>query len=509
MDSQVGDHSETAFFSRSPMAFAVLVHALIWSIIPALIVGGLHQDVLEAAYWGNDFALSYSRHPPLPSWLIDAVLLIGHAPIFSLLAMSQLGMAIAAAFVWRTARMFGGPDTAALAAMLLLISLAASFFAVQVNHNSLLAPFWAASLFYGLSYLENRKFADAALFGAATGFGMLVKYEMAAPVICLFFIALIVPRYRPAIFRPATVAAVIIAMVILSPHLFWLWTRDDGAVTYALGTHKVTDVASFMTSGGNLLVGQFILFVFPAVILFVLTRTGAVALRRPIWSDDKARVGAILAFGPSLALLAGLLATGQIAKPLWVLPFTSSCALGLSLLFLRDADFSAQANVIARRSWQGSIVLLAAFIAYLFIADLVGAAIGRPLTFFAADTKKLGEAVENFWKSRANGPLECVVIADDVLAASTVLWLRSRPHYVDFDQPSWSRPFNIERCRRSGGIVILTGAPHEKYLFAALPSVASAPRLSLVVPAAFGFSHVTWPVELAFLAPEPARKTER
>ncbi len=147
--------------------------------------------------------------------------------------------------------------------------------------------------------------------------------------------------------------------------------------------------------------------------------------------------------------------------------------------------------------------------AYLFVADLVGAAIGRPLTFYAADTSKLGEAVENFWKSRAGGPLECVVIADDVLPASTVLWLRSRPHFVDFNQPSWSRPPNIERCRKSGGIVILTGRPQERDLFAAFPAVASAPRLALVVPPAFGFSHVTWPVELAFLAPDPAAPASR
>ncbi len=344
MEGQIGVHGATASFSRSPMAFAVLVHALAWSIVPALIVGGLHQDVLEAAYWGNDLALGYDRHPPLPSWLMNAVLRIGHAPIFSLLLMSQLGMAVAAAYVWRAARLFGGANSAALAAMLFLISLAASFFAVQVNHNSLLAPFWAASLFYGLSYLENRKIADAALFGTAVGLGMLVKYEMAVLAACLFIIALVVPRYRTAIFRPATGVALVVALAILSPHLAWLWRSDGEAISYAMGAHKVTNAASFMTSAGNLLTGQFILFVFPAAVLFFLTKSGAVTLRRPVWSDEKARVGAILTFGPSLALLATLLATGQIAKPLWVMPFTSSCALGVSMLFPCDAGFSTQAR---------------------------------------------------------------------------------------------------------------------------------------------------------------------
>jgi hypothetical protein len=303
--------------------------------------------------------------------------------------------------------------------------------------------------------------------------------------------------------RPATCAALLLAVAILSPHLYWLIRSDGDAIEYALGTHKVTDAASFATSAGNFLSGQLILFVFPAIIL-LLTKPAAVAWRRPLWSNEKARIGLILAFGPSLALLTSLFATGQIAKPLWVLPFTSSCALGVSMLLPRGFDFFAQASLIARRSWQASLGLLAAFVAYLFIADLVGAAIGRPLTFYAADTAKLGEAVETLWKSHEPGnepaPLDCVVIADDVLPASTVLWLRSRPHYVDFNQPSWSRPFNVERCRKSGGIVILTGRPQEQYLLKAFPSVAEAPRLKFVVPPAFGFSHSTWPVELVFLA---------
>ena len=73
-----------------------------------------------------------------------------------------------------------------MAVMITRLSPAATVYGVQVNHNSFLAAFWAAALFYGLAYLEGGRWRDAALFAVATGLGLLVKYEMAFIVICLF-----------------------------------------------------------------------------------------------------------------------------------------------------------------------------------------------------------------------------------------------------------------------------------------------------------------------------------
>jgi hypothetical protein len=74
---------------------------------------------------------------------------------------------------------------------------------------------------------------------------------------------------------------------------------------------------------------------------------------------------------------------------------------------------------------------------------------------------------------------------------------------VDFIHGFWSTPGRIERCRRSGGVVILTHRPSEQAIFDSFPAARSAPRLSVAVPAVYGFSGAAWPVELIFLAPNP------
>ena len=269
------------------------------------------------------------------------------------------------------------------------------------------------------------------------------------------------------------------------------------ALFYALGDRKVLDVAGLAFSALNLLGGQFILFVFPVAALLLVNRNFLSGRSR----GERALVGAALAFGPSLVLLVGVILTDQTAKPQWVMPFASSCAVGLALLFPCDASASASAR--HRRAYKPVVVArsLRPSSAISSSAMWLGPRSGRPLTFYVPDSRRLGEAVEHFWRERGSGTLGCVVIAESKLAASTVLWLRSRPRFVDFSHPEWSRPADIRRCGESGGIAILPTNAARRPFSRPIQGCARAPKRALVVPAAFGFSHAAWPAELVYLAP--------
>jgi len=491
---------------KSPVARAAAAHALIWSVAPALLVGNLHQDTLEAAYWGDEPSLAFARHPPLLSLMIRGALGVGHAPIFLLLLMSQVGMAVAAVYVWRAARLYGGPPTAAVAVMLFLISLAATFFAVQVNHNSMLAPFWAATLYYGLSYFERGRGRDAVCLGVAAGLGLLVKYELAVLLACLFLLCLVVRRYRSVFRRGMTYVALVICAAILTPHVLDLLRSGGAAADYALRGHKVVEASGVALSAFNLLVGQFVLFAPPAALLVIVTRVYGVALHRVVWRHEKAVITAMLAFGPSVIMVAAVIATHQVAQPLWALPLASSCAVGLTLLFPCAPAAPRGESLIAGKIVLFSGVAAAAFVAYLYVADAVGAAIGRPLTFYAADSRRLAAAVTEFWDSHARGPVKCVVIAEAALGASTVLWLRSRPRYVDFDHAEWSRPEDVRRCAGTGGVAILTHTRRDELIFNAYPALRTAPRRAFAAPGVFGFSHYQWRADLLLLPPVTASR---
>lgn len=478
------------------MIVAVLLHVLIWSAGPGLVFGNLHSDTLEAAYWGRDLALGYAKHPPLTTWLIDAALRIGVAPILSLMILSQAGMAIASFFVWKSVRLYASPQTAAMAVLLFLVAPAATLYAVQLNHNSLLAPFWAATLYFGLAFLEERRWFDAIALGIVAGFGMITKYEIALLLAPLAALAIVVPRFRAAFAHPASYVSVLMFFLILAPHIWWLEANSWPSAARALGAEKMHNVATLNLSAVNAIVGLFALFFVPVAILF------ATLARRE--SDDLARapdlrlIAFVIAFGPPAMLIASSLVTLQIVKPLWVLPLASSVAVGLALIFpagSRGEGVSERAS--ARALIVVSALLFASFLTYLCIAGLLG----KPLAAFAADARKLSVEIERTWSARQSGPLRCVVISDRKIGASGVLFLAGRPDFVDFSSPSWSTPQQIGECRRSGAIAALTEASSALDHF---PAACRATAVHSDVPPLPGMGKLKWPVEIVYIPPEGA-----
>ena len=317
------------FFGQSPVLVAVIAHVLIWSLGPAILFGNLHSDTLEAAYWGRDLTLGYAKHPPLATWLIDAVLRTGAPPVWGLMVLSQSGMAIAAAFVWKSVRLYGSQQTAALAVLLMLTAPAATLYAVQLNHNSLLAPFWGATLYFGLAYLEERRWLHAIGLAVAAALGMLTKYEIAFLLISLVALAAIVPRFRPAFSQPASYACVALFAAIVAPHVWWLDANGWPSASRAMGAEKMRDVATLNSSAVNAIVGLFTLFAVAVTILFSTMSRRA--------TDEHARgpevrtIALIITLGPPIVLLAASAVTLQIVKPLWVLTLAGSVAAGLVL----------------------------------------------------------------------------------------------------------------------------------------------------------------------------------
>ena len=499
MSAQTGRFDTTdsdTLLGQSPALIAVLAHVLIWSLGPALVFGNLHSDTLEAAYWGRDLALGYAKHPPATTWLVDATLRLGVSPIASLMFLSQAGMAMASFFVWKSVRLYASAQTAGLAVLLFLLAPAATLYAVQLNHNSLLSPFWAATLYFCLAYLEERRWLHAIGLGIAAGLGMLVKYEIVLLLVPLVALAVIAPRFRSAFAQPASYVSIGLFFLILAPHVWWLEANNWPSAARAMGAEKMRNVATLNLSAVNAIVGLFALFFVPVALLFA-------TLGRRV-SDDIARgpdlslIALVIAFGPPATLVASSVATLQIVKPLWVLPLASSVAVGLALMFPAGSGglgFGERAS--ARLLMALSALLFAAFVGYLIVAG----ALGKPLAAFAADARKLSVEIERVWGARQTGPLRCVVISDRKIGASGVLFVPGRPDFVDFSSPSWSTPRQIGECRRSGAIAALTEASSA---LDHCPAACRADVTRFEVSPLPGMGKAKWPVELVYIPPEAA-----
>ena len=494
----MGNSGRERLFGLPPMAAAMLVQFLVWSLGPTLIFGNLHTDTLEAAYWGQEWALGYTKHPPIPSWLLDLTLHTNLQPIFALMALSQITVAISAYFIWKTARLYASEQTSALAVLLFMVSPAATIYAVQINHNSILTPFWTAATYFGLLYLEERRWRDAILLGLIAGLGMLTKYEILFVLATLLVLAMVIERFRPALFHPASYVCLLIFLVVISPHIWWLDANDWPSVSRALGTEKVNDLKMLNTSAVNLLVGFFTLFIIPGAILFSTMRQRA--------DDDHTRgpsyrlIAALLGFTPMAVLILGAVATMQVIKPLWVLSLSSTVAVGLAILFPAGAAGSGlRVCQSARIASIMSAVIFVGFSLYLLIAGLIG----KPLTAYSLNTKQLATSTVALWQKHSSRPLACVIIAERKVGPSGVLWLPGHPLILE----GWRDPLPNDGCARTGAIAVIPSDAFD--ILAGFPK-ACRDLQSVEVPAVPEFGTPRMTVNLTYIPPAdaPPCKTE-
>ncbi|MFZ0068157.1 MAG: glycosyltransferase, partial [Pseudolabrys sp.] len=49
----------------------LLLHAVVWTALPALLYANLPLDLIEALTYGREWQLGYDKLPPLPWWLVE------------------------------------------------------------------------------------------------------------------------------------------------------------------------------------------------------------------------------------------------------------------------------------------------------------------------------------------------------------------------------------------------------------------------------------------------------
>src|SRR6185295_5924029 len=102
-----------------PALAAILVlHAVVWTALPALLYANLPLDLIEALTYGREWQMGYDKLPPLPWWLVEIVYrLCGQDLAFYVLA--QVAVIAAFAVIWVTARPLVGPLGALIAVLIL------------------------------------------------------------------------------------------------------------------------------------------------------------------------------------------------------------------------------------------------------------------------------------------------------------------------------------------------------------------------------------------------------
>ncbi|HEY2135857.1 MAG TPA: glycosyltransferase family 39 protein, partial [Xanthobacteraceae bacterium] len=216
-------------------AFAV-VHAALWTLLPATLYPNLPLDLIEALTYGREWQLGYDKLPPMPWWLVEAAYrAFGPDTVFYLIA--QITVLAAFWLVWVLARRLVGARGALVAVLIVDGLHYFNFTAPKFNHDVMQLPFWALAglAFHGalLGATPGRRLCDWILVGLACGLALWAKYFVIVLAAPLALFLLLDRDARGALRTPGPYVAVLVGLVVALPHLVWLVQNDFLPFRYA------------------------------------------------------------------------------------------------------------------------------------------------------------------------------------------------------------------------------------------------------------------------------------
>jgi len=177
----------------------------------------------EAQYWAwsRDLALGYFSKPPLLAWIIAGSDLICGSGEACVRAASPILYLATCLIAYAVARELYDQRTACWAALTLAVATGLSFSARIISTDVPLLLLWSLALLAYVKLLRAPDWRWTLVLGLALGFGMLAKYAMVYFLLCAICAALIDRDARGVLMRPQTWVALLLAVVIVSPNIYW------------------------------------------------------------------------------------------------------------------------------------------------------------------------------------------------------------------------------------------------------------------------------------------------
>ena len=213
-------------------------HLITWTIIPSLTNDNLPLDTIEALAWGSNLDWGYSKHPPMSAFFPEVFFQIFGSQDWAYYLLSQIFVLIAFYYVFKLANEVLGNIKLSLISVLLLESIFFyNFTTPEFNVNVCQLPFWSLVVYYSWKIYQAKEiqFVDCFLVGLFAAMGFLSKYlfiYLMISIDLLFIYLIFIKKNKKFDFKYLITIEVFI--VLLVPHLVWLFNNDFITVYYGL-----------------------------------------------------------------------------------------------------------------------------------------------------------------------------------------------------------------------------------------------------------------------------------
>ena len=214
------------------VSLAVIV---LWALWAAHFNTAQFGDNVEQFNWAQSLELGYYKHPPLPSWLLGAVIRVFGPSIYWAYVLATVCLMGTLIFTWLIGRELVGDRIAAAACLLWGLNMTFSQRVQLYNHNTVLVLWFAATVWFAMRAMRA---ARGALYwwlatGLAAGAATLSKYQALLPLAGLLFALVWTGRLKRPSQWGGLLLAVVAMLVLCAPHAVWVVHHHFSTLHYA------------------------------------------------------------------------------------------------------------------------------------------------------------------------------------------------------------------------------------------------------------------------------------
>jgi 4-amino-4-deoxy-L-arabinose transferase-like glycosyltransferase len=405
-------------------------------------------DSAEQFVWSFSLENGYWKHPPMPSWIMHALVdVFGPSVVLPFIA-AQACTVIALLLTWRLACEFMTPNRALVAMALTSLVTYHNIGADSFNHSTALLPAQAAMvLFFYLAVRRgDRQFW--LLAGLFAGLAVLVKYTALLPIAALLLY--FVTDRRLHTWRQTVglaLAGAVFALTIL-PHLLWLESTNFLPFRYAQAVAQAAPgTSALLLNVADFLLAQLVrLLPFALGLWFVLRRRFAESPAAPVQplANEDTHFLWLAGVGPLALTVLYAIATATELQSRW----GSNEFLLAGVLALAAWPRAVTAETLRRTLWVVAIGQVVLCLGQTLSKSVIAESLQRP-TRANFPGELLAREARATWARHTERPLR-LVVSDIWLGGNVVANSRHQRVAVLIDglhfKSPWVRAGAVDAC---------------------------------------------------------------
>ena len=185
----------------------IIIHLILWTLVPALTNNNLPLDTIEALAWGSNLDWGFNKHPPVSAFFLEFFYQIFGPQDWVYYLLSQIFVVVAFVVVFKFAEELFKDKTLSLISVLLLEGIYFyNFTTPEFNVNVCQLPFWALCVYYSWKLFDKKQitFKDCLWLGVFSAIGFLSKYlfiYLLVAIDLLFFYVIFIKKYKKFDFK--------------------------------------------------------------------------------------------------------------------------------------------------------------------------------------------------------------------------------------------------------------------------------------------------------------------